>query len=77
MLSLSGQNGKDERLSQEGVFCDQFGLSSGKVGQRQEQERGAVRCGPGDEAVAERPQAQMCHPCDDRENPLHRVRSPL
>jgi hypothetical protein len=57
-------------------LCFKLGLTPGKVGQRQEQERGGVRCGPGNEAVVERPKTQACQASDEGENPLHRVHSP-
>src|SRR5215469_8236466 len=34
---LSSQD--DHLLTQKGIFCDQFGLASSKIGQRQEQQR--------------------------------------
>jgi hypothetical protein len=67
----------DQRLSQEGVFCDQFGLTSRKVGQRSQDQSGGGWCGPVNETLMERPKTQACQPCDERENPLHSVRSPL
>jgi hypothetical protein len=48
---LSAQN--DELLTQQGVFCHQFGLASGKVSQHPQHERSGVRFGPSDEAVME------------------------
>jgi hypothetical protein len=67
----------DQRLSQEGVFCDQFGLTSRKVGQRSQDQSGGGWFGPVNETLMERPKTQACQPCDERENPLHSVRSPL
>ena len=67
----------DELLTQEGIFCYQFRLASGKVGQRPQHERGGVRFGPGDEAVVERPKTQVCQARDEREYPLHSVHFPL
>ena len=32
----------DQLLTQQGVFCDEFGLASGKVGQRPKQQRGGA-----------------------------------
>jgi len=61
----------DQLLAKERIFCDKFGLASGKVGQRPLQERGGVRFGPDDEAAVERPKTKACQPCDERENPLH------
>ena len=73
-LHLSTQD--EQLLTQEGVFCHKLGLATGLVGQRQEQERGGLRCGPGDEAVVERPKTKACEPRDDGENPVHSVQSP-
>ncbi len=72
---LSSQD--DQLLTQQGIFCDEFGFASGKVGQCQEQEWGSVGFGPGDEAVVQRPKTQVCQPRDDGEYPLHNVHSPL
>jgi hypothetical protein len=72
---LSPQN--NELLTEESILCDKFGLASGKVGQRPQQERGSVWFGPGNQAVVERPRTQACHACDERENPLHSVHSPF
>src|SRR5262249_19712598 len=47
LFHLSTEN--DQRLSQECVFCHEFGLASAKVSQHPQQERGGVRFGPGDE----------------------------
>ncbi len=41
----------DQLLTKKRVFCHEFGLASGKVCQRPQQERGGVRFCPGDEAV--------------------------
>ncbi len=67
----------DELLTQECVFCDQFGLVSGKVGQRPEQERGSVQFGPGDEAVVQRLKTQAYQPRYEGENPVHSRHYPL
>jgi hypothetical protein len=67
----------DEKHAQEGVFCDQFGLTSRKVGQRSQDQSGGGWFGPVNETLMERPKTQACQPCDERENPLHSVRSPL
>ena len=72
---LSTEN--DQRLSQERVFCHEFGLASGKVCQRPQQERGGVRFSPGDEAVVERLKAKAYQPRDEGENPMHSVRYPF
>jgi len=71
---LSPEN--NELLTQGCVFCHELGLASGKVCQRQEQEGGAVRFGPVDEAVVERPETKACQSRDEGENPLHSVHSP-
>ena len=71
---LSAQD--DQLLTQQGVFCHKLGLATGLVDQRSQQERGGVRCGPGDEAVVERPKTKACQPRDEGENPVHSVQSP-
>jgi len=58
----------DKRLAQECVFCYEFGLASGKVGQHFKQERGSVRFCPGDEAVVKRPKTKACQLRDESEN---------
>jgi len=72
---LSPQN--DELLTQERVFCHEFGLASGKVGQRPQQERSGVRFGPGDEAMVERLKTKACQPITEGENPVHSVQYPF
>ncbi len=67
----------NELLPEEGVFCHEFGLASGKVCQCPQHERGGVRFGPGDEAVVERLKAKACQTRNESENPLHSVRSPF
>ena len=67
----------DQLLAQERVFCHEFGLASGKVCQRPQQERGGVRFGPGDEAVVERLETKAYQPLDKGENPMHSVRYPF
>jgi hypothetical protein len=71
---LSPEN--NERLSQECVFCHELGLATGLVCQCAQQERGGVRCGPGDEAVVERLKTKACQPREDGENPVHSAHSP-
>jgi len=61
-------------LTQQGVFCDQFGLASGKVSQRPQEERSGVRRGPDDEAVMERLKAKTYQLLEKNKNPMHRVR---
>ncbi len=41
----------------------------------QHKERGGVRCGPGDEAVVERPKTKVCQPRDEGENSVHSIYS--
>ncbi len=67
----------DELLTQQGVFFHKLRLAPGNVGQRSQQERGGVRCGPGDEAVVQCPKTQACQPRDKGENPPHSSRYPL
>ena len=67
----------DERLSEEGVFSHQFGLASGKVCQRPQQERSGGRFRPVSEAVVERLKAKAYRPRDEGENSMHSVRYPF
>ena len=67
----------DHLLTQQCVFCHQFGLASGKVSQRRKQQRGGVRFYPGDEAEVERPKTKACQPRDEGKNPIHSVRYPF
>ena len=48
----------NERLSQECVFCHEFGLASRKVGQCSQDKSGVGRFGPVDETVVERLKAK-------------------
>ena len=48
----------NERLSQAGVFCHEFGLASRKVGQRSQEKSGGGWFGPVNEAVVERLKAK-------------------
>ncbi len=54
-----------------------WGLATGLVGQRQEQQRGSVRFGPSNEALLERLKTNACQALQEGENPLHSVHSPL
>jgi hypothetical protein len=74
-LGVSAQD--NQLLAQERVFCHEFGLASGKVCQRPQQERGGVRFGPGDEAVVERPKAKAYQTPDEGENLMHSGRYPF
>jgi len=67
----------DKLLAKERILCDKFGLTSGKVCQCPQHERGGVRFGPSDEAAMERLKAKTYHPLDEGENPMHSVRDPL
>jgi hypothetical protein len=72
---LSPKN--NELLTQQCVFCDEFGLVSGKVSQRPQQQRGGVGFGPGDVAAVERLKAKTCHSRHEGQYPLHSVHSLL
>ena len=61
----------NELLAKECVFRHEFGLASGKVCQRPQQERGGVRFCPGDKAVMERLKPNACLLLDEDENPMH------
>ncbi|TMD66120.1 MAG: hypothetical protein E6I91_09495 [Chloroflexi bacterium] len=67
----------DHLLAQEGIFCDQFGLTSGKVGQRPQQEGGGVWLDPSEVAVMERSKTQAYQLHDEDENALHSIHPPL
>ncbi len=68
----------DQLLSEEGVFCHEFRLASGKICQRPHQERGGgVRFGPVYEAVMKRLKAKACQPFDEEKNPMHSVGYPF
>ncbi len=51
LFHLSTKN--NELLTEERVFCHEFGLASGKVCQRPQHKRGSTRFCPDDEAVVE------------------------
>ncbi len=68
---------KDERLSEEGVFCHQFGLATGLVCQRPYHERGGGRFCPVYKTVVERLKAHACQPLDEGKNLMHSVRGPF
>ena len=68
----------DQLLSEEGVFCHEFRLASGKICQRPHQERDVgVRFGPVYEAVVKRLKAKACQPFDEEKNPMHSVGYPF
>jgi hypothetical protein len=67
----------DELLTEEGVFCHQFGRASGKVCQRPQQERSGGRFRPVFEAVMKRLKARAYRPRDEGENAMHSVRDPF
>jgi hypothetical protein len=67
----------DQRLSQERVFCHEFGLASGKVCQRPQDKNGGGWFCPGDEAMVERLKTKACQPFDKGENPMHSVPYPF
>ena len=60
-----------------GVFCDKLRIVPGKVGQGRKPQRSALRCGPGDEAMVERPKTQAYHEHDESKNTPHSRHSPL
>jgi hypothetical protein len=63
-----------QRLSQECVFCREFGLVSGKVCQHPHHERGGgVRFGPVSETVVKRLKAKACQAFDEEKNLMHSV----
>jgi len=67
----------NERLSQECVFCHEFGLASRKVDQRSQDKRGVGWFGPIDETVVERLKAKADQTRDEGENLMHSVRYPV
>ncbi len=70
---------QDEKLlSEQCVFCHEFGLAPGKVSHGSQYERGSGWFGPVDEAVLERlEEAHACHLLDKDKKPLHSVRFPF
>ncbi len=52
-------------------------IASGEVCQCAQQERGGIRFGQDDEAVAQRPKTKARQPRDEGENPVHRRCSPF
>ena len=67
----------NERLSQECVFCHEFGLASRKVGQHSQDKSGVGWFGPVDETVVERLKAKAYQTRDKGENLMHSVRYPF
>ena len=74
-LHVSAQD--NERLSQECVFCHEFGLASRKVGQRSQDKSAGGWFGPVDETVVERLKAIASQTRDEGENLMHSVRYPF
>jgi hypothetical protein len=64
----------DELLQEEGVFCHELGLASGKVSHRTQHERDIGRFGPVDEVVVERLKTHVCQALDEGDNILHSIR---
>lgn len=64
----------DKRLSQEGIFRDQFGLASAKIGYGFQRQRGQERFGPTSQARGEGMQAVIQEALESGENSAHRRR---
>ena len=64
----------DELLAQEGIFRDQFGLASAKIGYGGERQRGQERFGPTSQARGEGMQAVNQEALESGENTTHKRR---
>jgi hypothetical protein len=67
----------NQLLAEECIFRHEFGLASGKVSQRSQNERGVGWFGPIDKAVLERLKAHACQSLDEGDNTMHSVRFPF
>ena len=74
-FDLSAQDNK--RLSEERVFCHEFGLRSGEVSHGSQRERGVGWLCPVDEAVLERLKADAYQCPDEGEKTMHGVQYPF
>jgi hypothetical protein len=74
-FDLSAEDNKG--LSEERVFCHEFGLRPGEISHSSQRERGIGWSCPLDEAVLERLKADAYQLPDEGENTLHGVRSPF
>jgi len=72
---LSTEN--NQLLTQECVFCHEFGLASGKVSYRPQYERGVGWFCPVDEVVMERLKADAYQSLNEGDNTMHDVRFPF
>jgi hypothetical protein len=64
----------DQLLAQEGIFRDQFGLASAKIGYGLQRQRGQERFGPTSQARGEGMQAVIQEALESGENSTHRRR---
>jgi hypothetical protein len=64
----------DQLLAQEGIFRDQFGLASAKIGYGLQRPRGQERLGPTSQARGEGMQAVIQGALESGENSTHRRR---
>jgi hypothetical protein len=74
-FDLSAEN--NELLTEESVLDHEFGLASGEVCQRPQQERGSSRFCPANERVLERLKAKDYQPLDKDRKTMHSVRNPF
>ena len=65
---------ENELLAQEGIFRDQFGLASAKIGYGLQRQRGQERFGPTSQARGESMQAVIQEALESGENSSHRRR---
>jgi len=66
---------QDEKLlSEQCVFCHEFGLAPGKVSHSSQEERGSGWFGPVNQAGVERLEAPACHVLDKDKKSMHSVR---
>ena len=61
----------DELLAQEGIFGDELGLASAKIGEGGERQGGPERFGPTSKARGEGIQAAILQPLESGENTIH------
>ena len=76
MRKVAGQE-DNQLLTQECVFCYEFGLRSGKVSYHSYDKSSGGWFGPVDETVVKRLKAKAYQTRDEGENPMHSVHYPF
>ena len=74
-FDLSTEN--NQLLTQKRIFCHEFGLASGKVGQRSHEKRGVGWFGPVNEAALKQLKADAYQLLHGGDNIMHGVRFPF